>query len=139
MADVSQRAPRTGSPQIAAMGALLAALGVVAGAFGAHGLSSRLDETHMRVFETAVRYHLLHAIALVAIGLAGAGTDSPRAEATLARGPAALLTTGVVLFSGSLYALALGAPTWLGLVTPFGGLSLIVGWAWLAFRLFARA
>lgn len=121
-----------GSGSIAAWGALLAALGVAAGAFGAHGLSTRIDEAHLRVLETGVRYQLLHAIALVAIGLSGANP-------TLVRLPASLLAAGVLLFSGSLYALALGGPVWLGPVTPLGGLLLILGWLTMSYRLFARA
>jgi uncharacterized membrane protein YgdD (TMEM256/DUF423 family) len=119
------------SKPTAGVGALLMALGVAAGALGAHGLATRLDEQHLHVFETAVRFHLFHALGLLAIGLAPLPADAVRL-------PAALLGAGVVLFCGSLYALAFGGPLWLGPVTPLGGLCLILGWAWLAYSLFSR-
>lgn len=109
------------------LGAVLGLLGVAAGAFGAHALRARLPAEALAVFETGARYHLIHAVALVAAGLACARWAS---------GPAAsagwLFTAGIVVFSGSLYALALGAPRLLGAVTPFGGLLLMAGWASLA-------
>ena len=104
--------------------ALLGAAGVALGAFGAHGLRERLDAHALGVWETAVRYHLVHAVALLAIAL------SPHAPALRSAGW--LFVAGIVLFSGSLYALALGGPRVLGPVTPIGGLALIAGWAWLA-------
>jgi uncharacterized membrane protein YgdD (TMEM256/DUF423 family) len=119
------------SMQAAGTGALLMALGVAAGALGAHGLATRLDEQHLHVFETAVRYQLFHALGLLAIGLA----PLPAGAVKL---PATLLVAGVVLFCGSLYALAFGGPVWLGPVTPLGGLCLILGWAWLAYALYSR-
>ena len=119
------------SKQTAGVGALLMALGVAAGALGAHGLATRLDEQHLHVFETAVRYQLFHALGLLAIGLAPLPAEAVRV-------PATLLGAGVALFCGSLYALALGGPAWLGAVTPLGGLGLILGWAWLAYALFSR-
>jgi uncharacterized membrane protein YgdD (TMEM256/DUF423 family) len=98
------------------------ALGVILGAFGAHGLEARVGADSLRTWETAVRYHLLHAVALLALALHGAAAQ---------RGislPAGLWTGGIVLFSGSLYLLTLGGPRWLGPVTPLGGLFLIAGW-----------
>ena len=106
---------------------LLGAVGVGLGAFGAHGLRERLAAEQLSSWETAVTYHLLHAVLLAALAW-GAG-DRPIGL------PAALLTAGIVLFSGSIYVLVLGGPRWLGPVTPLGGLSLIGGWialAWLA-------
>jgi uncharacterized membrane protein YgdD (TMEM256/DUF423 family) len=93
---------------------------VAFGAGGAHVLRSVILPEYLAIFETGVRYHLIHAVALLALALGGEG----RAVAL----PAALFTLGVVLFSGSLYALALGAPARLGIVTPFGGLALLFGW-----------
>jgi uncharacterized membrane protein YgdD (TMEM256/DUF423 family) len=104
--------------------ALLGAAGVALGAFGAHGLRARLDARALEVWETAVRYHLLHAAALLALAL------SPYAPAL--RGAGWLLALGIALFSGSLYALALGGPRWLGPITPLGGLAFIAGWLWIA-------
>lgn len=104
--------------------ALLGAAGVALGAFGAHGLRARLDARALEVWETAVRYHLAHAVALLAIAL------SPQAASMRAAGW--LFAAGIALFSGSLYALALGGPRLLGPVTPLGGLAFIAGWLWLA-------
>ena len=98
-------------------------LGVAAGAFGAHGLASRLDAPSLQTFETAVRYHLIHGLGLLAVGALGGGSTGWLAGA--------LMTAGIVLFSGSLYWLALGGPSWLGPVTPLGGLCLIAAWACL--------
>ncbi|MYB32068.1 MAG: DUF423 domain-containing protein [Acidobacteria bacterium] len=109
-----------------AVGAAALMVGVVAGAFGAHGLAPRLDARSLQTFETAVRYHLIHGLGLLAIGtLVARDLGSP---AWLA---GALMTAGIVLFSGSLYWLALGGPSWLGPVTPLGGLCLIAAWACL--------
>jgi uncharacterized membrane protein YgdD (TMEM256/DUF423 family) len=104
--------------------ALLGAAGVALGAFGAHGLRARLDARGLEVWETAVRYHLVHAIALLALAL------SPHAAQLRTAGW--LFAAGIALFSGSLYALALGGPRLLGPVTPLGGLALIAGWLWIA-------
>lgn len=102
--------------------ALAGASGVLLGAFGAHGLRARLSPEQLAVWETAVQYHLLHALALLALALFAQGGG---------RGvtwPATLWAVGVVLFSGSLYLLALGAPRGLGPLTPLGGLALVAGW-----------
>ena len=109
-----------------AVGAAAMLFGVVAGAFGAHALASQLDARSLQTFETAVRYHLIHGLGLLAVGaLVALGVGSP---AWLA---GALMTAGIVLFSGSLYWLALGGPSWLGPVTPLGGLCLIAAWGCL--------
>ena len=102
--------------------ALLGALGVVLGAFGAHGLEARLTPDRLDIWTTAVDYHLLHAVALLALALYA------RATGAKIRGPATGFTLGILLFSGSLYALALGGPRLLGPVTPLGGLCFIAGW-----------
>jgi uncharacterized membrane protein YgdD (TMEM256/DUF423 family) len=122
---------------IAATGATLSCLGVGMGAFGAHGLESLLEGApeavkRMGWWTTAGEYHLLHGVALVAVG-AVAG----RRAGFLA--PACCLVLGTVVFSGTLYAMALGAPTILGAVTPLGGLALMVGWAWLGLRFMRRS
>ena len=109
------------------IGSVLAALGVAAAAFGAHGLRGRLDEAALSTFETAARYHLIHSIAIVLAGERAARSPSRAAEIA-----GNIFLTGIVLFSGSLYALALGAPHVVGLMTPFGGLALIAGWVALA-------
>ena len=114
---------------------VLGATGVVLGAFGAHGLRATLDAAGTReVWDTASRYQLLHAVALV--GFAGWLRSSPNPPGRTAAWAVRLWAAGTVLFSGSLYALALGGPRWLGPVTPLGGVGLIAGWilaAWSAF------
>jgi len=108
-------------------------LAVALGAFGAHALKQELADRGMTsAWETAVLYHLVHSVALLAVGLAGESLGRARG------GVAACWTAGIVLFSGSLYALALGAPRFLGPVTPVGGGALLVGWAWLAVAAWRR-
>jgi len=111
----------------AAVGALSGALGVAAGAFGAHALRSRLPPDLLAVFETAARYQLYHALGLVAVGLA-----LGRWPSTPVRAAGWLFVCGTVLFSGSLYVLALTGTRWLGAITPLGGLCFIAGWLALA-------
>jgi len=100
--------------------AVLGASGVAFGAGGAHGLRALMEPEYVPTFETGVRYHLLHAVAVLALALA--------AERFPVALPAALFTLGTALFSGSLYALSLGAPTSMGWVTPIGGVALLLGW-----------
>jgi uncharacterized membrane protein YgdD (TMEM256/DUF423 family) len=111
----------------AVLGALSAALGVVAGAFAAHGLRGRIAPDLLAVFETGARYQMYHALGLLAV--AWALDRWPGSAAAVAGW---LFVAGTVLFSGSLYLLALGSPSWLGAVTPVGGLCFIAGWAVLA-------
>jgi len=113
-------------------GALLAFAAVAAGAFGAHALKSRLAADALAVFETAVRYHLVHALALFVV--AWASTQWP-GRTTQTSGW--LFIAGIVLFSGSLYLLALTGQRGFGVITPVGGLCLLAGWlalAWSAWR-----
>jgi uncharacterized membrane protein YgdD (TMEM256/DUF423 family) len=122
----------TSSRALAAAGVLLA-LATLCGAFGVHALRGTLAPERLQLWETAVRYHFFHALGLLGVGLALRGN-----EPAALRAAAALLVAGIVLFSGSLYALSLGAPRALGLLTPFGGLAWIVAWflfAWGAWRL----
>lgn len=100
-------------------------LGVALGAFGAHGLRERLPPHMLEVYKTGVLYHLLHAIALLAVGLGAEKLARPRAVG-------ALWVAGIVIFSGSLYALAITGATALGAVAPVGGLLLMAGWVTLA-------
>jgi uncharacterized membrane protein YgdD (TMEM256/DUF423 family) len=107
-------------------GALFGMLGVIFGAFGAHALADSLDPSRLAVFETAVRYQLWHALALICTELLRRQQDVQPL-----RWVSRLFTAGVVLFSGSLYLLVfLDQPRW-GIVTPFGGASLIAGWGLL--------
>ena len=109
------------------LGSLSAALGVLIGAFGAHGLSSRLTPELLETFETGVRYQMYHAFALVIVGLA-----LSRWSSNLVGWAGWAFVIGTILFSGSLYLLALSGNRILGAVTPFGGLAFIAGWLLLA-------
>ena len=110
-----------------ALGALSALLAVAAGAFGAHALRARLVPDMQTVFETGARYHMYHALALFVA--AGAFTRWPGGPVIAAGW---LFVAGTVLFSGSLYLLALTGQRWLGAITPLGGVAFIAGWAALA-------
>lgn len=98
------------------------ALAVCLGAWGAHALRARLPPDAIASWSTAVQYHLLHSVALLALALYASATMR---SVSLS---AVLFTAGMVLFSGSIYVLVLGGPRWLGPVTPVGGLCLIAGW-----------
>jgi uncharacterized membrane protein YgdD (TMEM256/DUF423 family) len=113
--------------------ALYGATGVILGAFGAHALRSQLADNATAVWQTAVQYHLVHALALLGVGLWLRFADPlhPPIQWPLAVAGWSF-AAGVVLFSGSLYALALGGPRVLGPVTPLGGLAFISGWLALA-------
>jgi uncharacterized membrane protein YgdD (TMEM256/DUF423 family) len=109
------------------LGALAAALGVLLGAFGAHALKTRLAPDMLAVYQTAVQYHLWHALGLLSIGIVAfhLPTSVPLRVAGW------LMLVGIALFSGSLYVLATTGTKWLGAITPFGGAAFIA--AWLAF------
>jgi uncharacterized membrane protein YgdD (TMEM256/DUF423 family) len=109
------------------LGALAGLTGVALGAFGAHALRARLQPEMLTVFETGVRYQLYHALALVATALI-----LGRFNGKLIVAAGWLFTAGIVLFSGSLYALALTGVSALGAITPIGGLAFLLGWACLA-------
>ena len=115
-----------------ALGAASAFIAVALGAFAAHGLKARLGAELLAAFETGVRYQMFHALALLAV--AWACTRWPGA---LVQASGWLFVAGTVLFSGSLYALALSGVRGLGIVTPFGGLAFLAGWlclVWTAIR-----
>ena len=109
------------------LGALSAFLAVAAGAFGAHALKTRLSPDLFNTFEVGARYHMYHALALLAVAWAAARWPGPAVSAS-----GYLFLAGTVLFSGSLYALSLTGVRWLGAVTPLGGLAFLAGWACLA-------
>lgn len=114
------------------LGSLFALLAVAAGAFGAHGLRGRLSPEMLAVFETAARYQMYHALALLA---AAWGVERWGGGAPVAAGWA--FAVGIVVFSGSLYLLTLTGVRWLGAVTPLGGVAFLAGWAalaWAAWR-----
>ncbi len=110
-----------------ATGAALCGLGVLIGAFGAHGLRDRVTPDMLAVFETGVRYHLVHALGLLAVAWA-----SSRWPSGLIGAAGWLFVAGIVLFSGSLYVLSVTGIRWLGAVTPVGGLCFTIGWLVLA-------
>ena len=105
------------------IGALSALISVAAGAFGAHALRARLSPEYLATFETAVRYQMYHALGLLAVAWAVA-----RWPGALLQWAGLLFLAGTVLFSGSLYVLALTGTGWLGAITPFGGIAFLAGW-----------
>jgi uncharacterized membrane protein YgdD (TMEM256/DUF423 family) len=109
------------------IGALAGVVGVALGAFGAHGLRARLSPEMLAVFETGVRYQMYHALALLALGALG-----PTISGRLATVAGWSFTAGIVIFSGSLYLLALTDVRTLGAITPIGGVAFLLGWACLA-------
>jgi uncharacterized membrane protein YgdD (TMEM256/DUF423 family) len=107
---------------------LLLALATACGAFGAHALRGQLAPERVQLWETAVRYQFFQALGLIGVGVAMRSIDNGALRAA-----AALVIAGVVLFSGSLYALAFGAPRALGALTPLGGAAWIIGWLLFAY------
>ena len=105
-----------------AAAALFGTTAVICGAFGAHGLQSRLSPEQLHSWNTAAHYQLVHSVALLGLGLFQAATG----RSVLA--PALLFSLGMLLFSGSIYGLLLTSQRWLGPVTPLGGLLLIAAW-----------
>jgi len=113
------------------LGSVAAFLSVTLGAFGAHGLRARLSPEMMAVFQTGVQYHMAHALALILVS-----ATLGRLGGWLIQTAGWLFVAGIVLFSGSLYALAISGVTILGAITPLGGLCFLAGWACLAFAAF---
>jgi uncharacterized membrane protein YgdD (TMEM256/DUF423 family) len=126
---VSESPESSSGRRIVAAGAIFAMLAVLLGAFAAHGLESTLDADRIGIFETAVRYQMYHAIALL---IAGALASRPGYSSRWLKGAALAFGLGISLFSGSLYILALTGIGWLGAVTPLGGGAFILGWLALA-------
>lgn len=112
------------------LGAVFGLLSVALGAFGSHGLKAVLTDGMLAIFETGARYQMYHALALIAVGWIG---RSARNSWLSAAGWS--FVAGIVLFSGSLYVLALTGTRWLGAITPLGGLAFVAGWAALAIGL----
>ena len=113
--------------QLIVLASLTLLVGVAAGAFGAHGLKRMLSPELISVWQTAVLYQLVHGLGLLALGALGARFGSPLLSAS-----GIFMFAGIVIFSGSLYALALTGVRWLGAITPIGGVAFIVAWALLA-------
>ena len=111
------------------LGALNMALAVLLGAFGAHGLKAKVTPEQLAWWHTACEYQVYHALALFGIGVLIAAQP----QWSMAKNSAWCLQLGIIIFSGSLYAMTLGAPRWFGAITPIGGLAFIIGWLWLAY------
>lgn len=111
----------------AMLGAIAMALGVVLGAFGSHSLKASLSPEMLVVYQTGVQYQIYHALGLLLV----AGLMVPYPKAAGLRTGGWILLAGIILFSGSLYALALTEWLWLGAITPVGGVCFIVGWLWI--------
>lgn len=109
------------------IGAFNAALAIALGAFGAHGLENRVSEHYMEVFETGVRYHMYSALGLMLIAVLDKLSGSSRMFMIGSR----FILTGTVIFSGSLYILSLTGYSKLGMVTPIGGVAMLVGWGFV--------
>lgn len=121
---------RAGVPVAGLLVGIAGASAVLLGAFGAHALRDVLDPAHRELWRTAVEYHAWHALALALAAALGAGRAGRCATVAFA--------FGIALFSGSLYALALGAPRWVGVVTPLGGIAFVAGWIALGLALRPR-
>lgn len=115
------------------LGALSAFVAVGTGAFGAHALKARLEPELLAIWKTAVEYQMYHALGLILIGLVAIHRPSGWLGAS-----GWSLVAGTVLFSGSLYVLALTGVRWLGAITPLGGLAFLIGWLLLAIAAFRR-
>jgi len=108
-----------------ALGGVAALLAVALGAFGAHALKSRIAPEMLAVWHTGVEYHVFHALGLLAVGVVAIQLP----DSALLRASGWLMLAGIVLFSGSLYILAITSERWVGAVTPVGGLAFLAAWA----------
>lgn len=115
------------------LAAILGGLSVAGGAFASHALKEKLDERAIEIFETGARYQMYHALALLAVALLLTRLETPDSS-LIAAGFSFI--AGVVIFSGSLYALSLTGIKWLGAITPLGGVAFIIGWGCLAIAAF---
>lgn len=118
-----------------ALGSINAALAVILGAFGAHALKARISPQMLEVYHTASQYHFYHALGMLLIGVLAMQLRSGGALQLSGY----LMLAGIVLFSGSLYLLAVTGVTWLGAVTPLGGVAFIAAWVVLAFAVLRAA
>lgn len=116
--------------KLIAFGAWLGALAIILGAFGAHGLRDQLSERNLETYHTAAYYHLVHSLLLILLGILA--QQVPGKAAALGK-MGLLVMLGMLVFSGSLYTLAITGDTRLGMITPLGGLLFIISWSWLGF------
>ena len=112
------------------LGGLNAAAAVMLGAFGAHGLKTRLTPDMLAVYQTGVQYHFYHALGLILIGIVALHLPS----SPWLRGSGWIMFAGILLFAGSLYLLSMTQLRWLGMITPIGGLAFITAWLLLAYK-----
>lgn len=122
------------SRHLIAAGAFLMLLAVALGAFGAHALKARLSADMLAIWHTAVLYHMVHALGCIAIGILMPRYSQQSNKISLAGG---LMLIGILVFSGSLYLLALTEQRWLGAITPIGGVAFLLAWGmlgWVAWR-----
>lgn len=117
-----------------ALGAILTMLSVAIGAFGAHMLKDKIGASAIATYETGVQYHMIHALALLIVGL----TAGQLGASTKLQWAARLLFTGIIIFSGSLYVLSISGIKILGAITPIGGVSFIAGWLLFAMDVWQR-
>lgn len=110
------------------LGSILMAVAVAMGAFGAHALKSKLEPDKLKVYETGVQYHIIHALGLIAVGL----LVGQYPDVGMIKLAGWFMAAGIVLFSGSLYGLSMKRIRLLGPITPLGGLSFIIGWVLVA-------
>ena len=115
------------------IGSVFAALSVLMGAFGAHGLKNRLSIEDLAIFETAVRYQMYHALGILLMGVV-----SFYLTEKLVSAPAYFLILGIIIFSGSLFLLVFTNLRWFGAITPIGGLCLIIGWLLFAYNIYSQ-
>ena len=113
------------------IGAILAGLAVLIGAFGVHGLKAKVSHEDLEIFNTGVNYHMFHALAILLMG-----AISFHLPHDIISVPAYFMFTGVVIFSGSLYLLVITNLRWLGAITPIGGLCFIIGWFLFAYKVY---
>ena len=113
------------------IGALLSAIGITLGAFGSHGLKTKLNADELVVYDIATRYLMYHAIGIVSLGVLGYNVPE-----SVVKVPVILMLIGIVLFSGSLYLISIKGYTKLGVITPLGGTAFIVSWVLLAINIF---
>lgn len=125
---------RSLSQRFLVLGAVFAGSAVAAGAFGAHALKDILDAHMLQVFDTATRYQMYHAFGLCIVSWAIDRYPEQRLEQT-----GWLFTTGILLFSGSLYVVSLAGIRWMGAVTPIGGLAFLAGWVLFGWRIWRDA
>ncbi|WP_145329088.1 DUF423 domain-containing protein [Paenibacillus xylanexedens] len=116
------------------LGAILTMLSVAIGAFGAHMLKGKIGASAIATYETGVQYHMIHALALMIVGL----TAGQLGASTKLQWAARLLFTGIIIFSGSLYVLSISGIKILGAITPIGGVAFIAGWLLFAMDVWQR-